>query len=146
MLAKVSSPLAYSTEKSVFTKPSRSSTVMLEIHWLSVSSRAAAPRAMPLTRTKSHPSTTQENGSCWRMPAVEESTTEYSSCCSKSMPMSDERGTVLDTRRARSLQELAARDSAVNPGPSCEKTLSSRPAISGLHVDATYAARFPPLE
>ena len=71
----MSSPLAYSSEKSVFTKPSRSSRVMLAIHWLSVWSSEAAPRASPSARTKSCPSTTHENGSCCRMPTVEESTT-----------------------------------------------------------------------
>ena len=73
--ANVSSPPAESTEKSVSTKPSRSSCVMLEIHSLSVPSTKPAPRPSSSRRTKSEPSTTHENGSCCETPATEESTT-----------------------------------------------------------------------
>ena len=50
--------------------------------------------------------------------------------------MSEERGTVFDTRSARARQPSEASVSAVKPGPSCEKTRASRAATASEQVQA----------
>ena len=62
------------------------------------------------------------------------------------MPMTDERGTVLDTSPERCLHSSSASASSVNPGPSCEKHLMIRAATAWEQRTVAQTARLPPFE